>query len=103
MNQTDTTRDLDKVAQIVSYFTGAINVLLLLRLLFKAFGANPGSGIVQLVYALTDILLLPFQGIFEVAAAGEFVVEPSILVAMLIYSLLAKAGIELLYILVKPN
>lgn len=90
---------IDKAAQIIYYFAGFINVLLLLRLIFKAFGANPGSGIVQLVYGLSQIFLIPFRGIFGVAAAGEFVVEPSILVAIVLYSLLAKGLVELLYIL----
>ena len=79
--QSDT---IDKTVQIIYYVTGAINVLLLLRLIFKAFGANPVSGIVALVYSLTGALLLPFRGIFNVAAAGESVIEPSILVAILI-------------------
>lgn len=89
----------DKVAQIIFYFVNTANVLLLIRLIFRAFGANPGSPIVALIYSITSVLLAPFRGIFEVAAAGEAVIEPSILVAMLIYWLLAKGIVELIHIL----
>lgn len=97
----DTNSELDRIAQLIYYFVGALNALLLLRLLFKAFGANPGSGIVQLIYNLTNLLLVPFKGIFDVAAAGEMVIEPAILVAMLIYTLLARGIVELMYIISK--
>lgn len=97
--QTTRSPDLAKTTQLIYYVTGAINALLLLRLIFKAFGANPGSAIVSLVYSLTEVLLVPFRGIFEVAQAGEAVIEPSILVAMVIYSLLARGIVELLFIL----
>lgn len=89
----------DKIAQLIYYTVGVINVLLLLRLIFQAFGANPRSGIVSLVYSMTSALLAPFRGIFDIAAAGESVIDPAILVALLIYSLLAKGIVELLYIL----
>jgi uncharacterized protein YggT (Ycf19 family) len=70
---------------------------------FKAFGANSFAPIVSLTYSVTDALLIPFRGIFDVAAAGSSVIEPSILVAMLIYSVLAKAIVELMYIMAKEN
>ena len=90
-----------KIAQLIYYFTGAVSVFLLLRLMFKAFGANPASGIVQMVYGFTNALLIPFQGIFAPTVAGQNVIEPAILVALLIYSLLARGIVELMYILVK--
>lgn len=98
--RTDT---FDQIAKIIYYFVGAINVLLLLRLIFRAFGANPGSPVVQFTYSLSGALLAPFQGIFAPAIAGESVIEPAIIVAMIIYSLLAKGLVELIYILAKRD
>jgi uncharacterized protein YggT (Ycf19 family) len=95
------TTTVNWLAQIIYYFAGAINVILLLRLLFRVFGANPASGIVQLIYGLSNVFLVPFRGIFPAAGAGEFVLEPSVIVAILIYSLLAKGLVELLYVLNK--
>lgn len=92
---------IDRIAQIIYYIFGAINVALLLRLIFKAFGANPGSPIVAFIYSLTNVFLAPFRGIFEVAQAGEVVIEPSVLVAIIIYSLLAKGIVDLLYIITR--
>lgn len=102
-NPTQSLSTSAKAIQLIYYVTGMVNVLLLLRLIFKAFGANPASSIVQFVYNLTAVLLAPFRGIFEVAAAGESVIEPSILVAILIYSLLAKGIVELIDILEERN
>ena len=96
---TPTTQSIDKIVQILHYLTGVINIALLLRLIFKAFGANPASGIVNFVYSITKALLIPFQGIFEVAAAGRSVIEPAILVAILIYSIAVWGISELIYIL----
>lgn len=92
---------LIKFEHILMYVLGVVQVFLLLRLLFMAFGANPGSVIVQFVYSVTNALLVPFAGIFEVAAAGESVIEPAIFVAMLVYYLLARGIIELAYIITK--
>ena len=102
INETNT-QTIDKVSQFIFYAVNAVNALLLLRLIFKAFGANPVSPIVSVTYGITNTLLLPFRGIFNVAAAGESVVEPSILVAVLIYWLLAKAIVELLYLFDERN
>lgn len=95
--------EMNTLYQVLYYFLGFINVMLILRLIFKAFGANPRSGIVQIIYTLTDVMLLPFTGIFDVAAAGEFVVEPSILVAIVLYSLLIRGIVELIRILTRSD
>ncbi|KKU61274.1 MAG: hypothetical protein UX85_C0004G0196 [Candidatus Beckwithbacteria bacterium GW2011_GWB1_47_15] len=88
-----------KTVQMINYAVGGINFFLLLRLLFKAFGANTFSPIVSVTYSLSDALLIPFRGIFDPAVSGQSVIEPSILVAMLIYSVLARAAVELMAIM----
>ncbi len=92
------TDSLQTMTRAIYYVTGVINVLLIFRLLFRAFGANPGSPIVQLIYVITAPILAPFRGIFPQAASGGFVFEPSILVAIFVYTLLSMGIVELLYI-----
>ena len=92
---------VSQTARIIYYVMGVVNVLLLLRLIFQVFGANTRSPFVSFIYGLTAPLLAPFRGIFNVAAAGETVIDPAILVAMIIYALLAKGLVELLYLLTR--
>ena len=49
---------------VIWYILAVIEVVLGLRMLFKALGANPFSGFVSIIYSISDILLLPFSGIF---------------------------------------
>jgi uncharacterized protein YggT (Ycf19 family) len=81
------------IQQGIYYVLGIIESLLLLRFIFKLLAANPASGFIQLIYSITDALLLPFRGIFPTSAVEGSVMEWSTLVAMLIYWLIAY-GIE---------
>jgi len=78
---------------MVYYVFGILEVLLFFRLAFKLTGANPVSGFVNLIYSLTSIFILPFSGIFHQATTSGDVVtavlEPSTLVAIVVYAVLA--------------
>jgi hypothetical protein len=77
----------------VWYIYGVIAILLALRFVLKLTGANPANGFVNFIYAVSGVLSAPFDSIFgvESAKAGTVhsVFEPSILVAILIYALIA--------------
>jgi len=88
-------------SNIIWYILGLIEVLLALRFVLKMFGANPESGFVNFVYSLTGVLTLPFDKIFTVTQpeAGDVVrsvFEPSILVAAVVYALIAWGIVKLL-------
>lgn len=87
---------------IVWYIVGFIEVMLALRFSLKLFGANPGSGFVDFVYGITDVLTAPFDTIFGVArnVSGPVVsvFEPSILVAAAVYALVGWGIVKLLNI-----
>jgi len=80
---------------LVYYFLGAIEILLAFRLIFKLAGANAGSGFVSVIYAISGILVLPFQGIFR--STSTF--EPAIIVAIIVYLFLAWGVIKLIQII----
>lgn len=87
--------------QVIWYILTIIEFLLVFRFFLKAFGASPFSGFTSLIYALTDPLSIPFQGIFRASISGTYVLEWSTLIAMLVYALLAYGLVEL-FQFVKP-
>ncbi len=68
---------------------GIIDALLIVRLTLKLLGANPEAGFSTAVYGVTDLLLAPFHGLLPIVVSGRSVLEISLLIAILIYSLAA--------------
>ena len=87
--------------QVIWYVLSVVEVLLIFRIVLKALGANPFSGFVSFVYAITDPLALPFQGILRSSVSGGNVVEWSTIIAAAVYLLLAYGLVALLQFL-KP-
>jgi hypothetical protein len=99
--KTDTIEGPRAVLQnIVKYVLGVVEVVLVLRFVLKLFGANPASSFVHFIYNVTGVLTAPFDGIFGVTrtATGETksVFEPSILVALAVYALIAWGLVKLI-------
>ncbi len=78
-----------KITQLIWLFLGILEAFIALRIGLKLIGANPDSPIVSLIYGLTFLFLLPFEGMTATPSAGGMVLELSSLFAMLIYALLA--------------
>lgn len=87
--------------QVIWYILILIEVLLGFRMTFKAIGANPFSGFVSLINAITGPLTLPFSGIIPSSVSGNTVVEWSTVVAAIVYLLIA-VGLVNLFQFVKP-
>jgi len=85
---------------IIWYIVGFIGILLAFRFVLKLLGANPNSGFVDFIYAVSGVLTAPFDNIFGVTGttAGEVssVFEPSILVAGVVYMLIGWGIVKLL-------
>jgi uncharacterized protein YggT (Ycf19 family) len=86
-------------ALLIWLLLGIVEALLVLRVLLKAFAANPAAGFVQFVYNASAPLVAPFRGIFPTQASGGNVLEPSSLVAIVVYALIAWGLVWLLAIL----
>lgn len=75
------------------YLFGLAAILLLLRLILKLTGANSSNGFVDFIYSVSGVLSAPFDNIFGVESnttgSTESVFEPSILVAIAVYALIA--------------
>jgi hypothetical protein len=75
------------VAQLVSI----LKALLALRFLLKLIAANPHSPIASLIYAFTDLLLVPFAGLTASPSADGMVLEITTLIAILVNGLVGWA------------
>jgi hypothetical protein len=86
----------------VYYLLGAVEILLAFRLVLKLMGASLSSGFVQLIYSLTGVFVLPFEGIFRKGFAQGIettsVIEPATVVALIVYAVLAWGIVKLIQI-----
>jgi len=91
------------VGYLVYFFFGALEILLAFRIILKLAGANLGNAFVGLVYGITGVFILPFGGIFHKVIAETTdmtsVFEPSTLVAIIVYAVLAWGIVKLLSVL----
>ncbi|HOV69859.1 MAG TPA: YggT family protein [Clostridia bacterium] len=91
-----------KCRKIIYFILGVLESLLAFRLLFKLMGANPASGFVSFIYNLSNVFLVPFKGIFRPAVTEGIetrsVLEPSTLIAMAVYALVAYGIVRLIEI-----
>lgn len=81
------------VEYLIYFLFGALEVLLAFRLVLKLLGAGLASAFVNLVYGLSGIFILPFEGIFRKGytqgVETTSVLEPSTMVAIVVYPVLA--------------
>jgi hypothetical protein len=91
------------VGYLVYFFFGALEVLLVFRLILKLTGASLGNAFVGLVYGITGIFILPFKGIFHSGVTQGIetssVFEPSTLIAIIVYFVFAWGIVKLLSVL----
>jgi hypothetical protein len=91
------------IEYLIYFFFGALEILLIFRLILRLTGANSLSAFVGLIYGITGVFIVPFQGIFHQATGAGVettaVLEPSTLVAIVVYAVLAVGIVKLLRIL----
>ena len=91
------------IEYLIYFVLGVLEVLLAFRLILKLMGASTASGFVRFVYGLTGVFLYPFEGIFRRAFTEGIettsVLEPSTIIAMIVYALLVWGIVVLLRVL----
>lgn len=96
-----------KLKKIVYYILGVFEVLFAFRLIFKLLGANPGSPFVSFIYTVSGVFIAPFNGIFRAAVnegiETKSVLEPTTIIAMIVYALLAYGVARLIEIYGTPK
>lgn len=88
----------ETIEYAIYFIFGFLEILLAIRLLLKLAGANTVSGFVRFIYGITGIFVLPFQGIFRQAYASGSILEPSTIVAIFVYMLIAWGIVKLVRI-----
>lgn len=92
------------IQSLVNIVIGLIEILLSLRILFKFLGASTDATFVRWLYANTEPLLAPFIGIFPTPIInGQFVIEFTSIVALVVYALMGYILIELLDATLAPR
>jgi hypothetical protein len=91
------------VNRLIYFVFGALEILLVFRLLFKLAGASYGSYFVNFIYSLSGIFVAPFFGIFRSTTTTGIettaVLEPATMVAILVYAVVAWGIVSLVRIL----
>jgi hypothetical protein len=94
-----------QTAEYIIYFIfGAIEILLAFRLILMLSGASLSSGFVKFIYDFSQIFVGPFDNIFrtgvaQVTGSTNLVFEPSILVAIAVYTVVAFGIVQLIRVL----
>lgn len=100
-------RNNNVIRKLVNYALGVLEALLTFRLIFKFLGANPGSAFVSFIYTISEVFLAPFVGIFRSAVSTgietKSVLEPTTIIAMIVYALIAYGVVRLIEIYKKPR
>ena len=96
-----------KQRRIVYYILGILEALFAFRLIFKLLGANPESVFVSFIYTISGVFLAPFNGIFRAAVNNgietQSVLEPTTIIAMIVYALLAYGVVRFIEIYGTPK
>lgn len=91
----------------IYYVLGVLEVFFAFRFIFKILGANLESTFVSFVYSATNLFLTPFTGIFRMAVSEgietKSVLEPTLIIGMIVYALLAWGVVKLIEIIANKN
>ncbi|MCC7446259.1 MAG: YggT family protein [Anaerolineae bacterium] len=79
-----------RVVRIIYFLFGVLEVVLALRVVLMALGANPDNTFAALVYGLTGPFVALFANLFaNPTINGAAVLELTTIVAMIVYAILA--------------
>ncbi|OIP73928.1 MAG: YggT family protein [Candidatus Pacebacteria bacterium CG10_big_fil_rev_8_21_14_0_10_36_11] len=102
MTQVKTTQS-QYIEQILYFFLGVLEVLLVFRFILKLMGASQASSFVQFIYGTSKIFIFPFEGIFRRAVTQGIevsaVIEPANMVAIIVYAVLVWGIVSFIKVL----
>src|ERR1043166_2672274 len=84
---------------IIYYVLWFIELVLLLRFVLEIFGANTANSVVAFMYALSSVFMGVFNGVFHTVSMGNMVIDPSVLVAMVFYAIIAYILVALIRVI----
>lgn len=95
--------DYISIRRVIFYVLDVILLILMLRFVLRALGADPSGGFTNFMYNLSWPLVAPFQGIAAAVRVEGGMFEWSSLVAMAVYSLVGYVIVRLFRIIATSN
>ncbi|XGV95875.1 MAG: YggT family protein [Leptolyngbya sp. BL-A-14] len=85
----------------ISFLVGLLEILLVLRFVLRASGANTKNAFAQFIYNISDPFIAPFSTLFvsPVTGGGANILDLNVLVAIVVYALLGWLAITLVQFL----
>ncbi|MGJ3251433.1 MAG: YggT family protein [Elainellaceae cyanobacterium] len=82
---------VNRAVNIVYYIVGALLILLALRFILRLFGANQENLFARVIYDFSAPFVAPFSTLFisPTLRGGESIFDVNLIIAMLVYTLLA--------------
>jgi hypothetical protein len=101
--QTSKATSSQRLSYFIYFIFGALEILLAFRLILKLMGASTASAFVRFIYSVSAIFIWPFEGIFRRAVSEGIetasVLEPSTIVALIVYAVIAWGVVRLVGVL----
>lgn len=97
-----TDKSIWTVTNVVTLIFSVLEVLLLLRFVFKLTGANSDQALIQALYGATEPLVRPFQGIFP-EPQGPPVLDIAALLSIVFLFLVALLIVGLVRAITNPK
>ena len=92
-------RDLPlRIQNGVYLLLGILEALLGIRFVLGLLGANPAASFAQFIYRITEPFLAPFVGLFGKPRFEGSVFDWNVLVAMLVYALIAWLLVKIVWL-----
>jgi hypothetical protein len=89
--------------KLINFFISIVEIILGLRIFFQLFNANPTASFVEWIYKTSDILMLPFRGIFPTSQIERgIVLDVSAIFAAIMYMILGYLLLYLISLLALP-
>ena len=89
-------------ANLVWFLFGIIAILLATRFVLKLTGANANNGFASFIYSVSGVLSAPFDSLFgtptTTVGTTQSIFQPSVLVAIAVYALVAYGIVRLINI-----
>ena len=88
-----------KAMQLTWLGLGVLEALIGLRVVFKLIAVNPDNILASLLYGVTNLFLFPFAELTPTPVSGGMVLQISLLIAMVVYALLAWAMVKVVEVI----
>ncbi len=92
-----------RLAAVVWFIAGAVEIFVAARFLGKLFGASAQSAFVNFIYQVSSPMVAPFTGIFGDTGTKTNTFETASLVAIVVYAVIAWGLVVLIRIVTAPH